>query len=238
MEEKLKSILRRIHWSLALKAAVFGASWLILPSWLFFVAAIYLYVVPRFRAGAFGFPFIVLMFFALSEAPSFLGVLLFSVLFYLLVGIKEMRFMDKRTPYEALILLFLFLAYIRFFSRFVAWDGISAFLYAFAVSLLFFFLSRGFLRYAALHGGDGATRRGLLGMGIVSLLVWEFLLVVVFLPLNFLYQSALLFMATAILFDAALDHAKNELVPGKLLVHFSVFFTFLVIILGSAKWAL
>jgi hypothetical protein len=238
MEEKLRSILRRIHWSLTLKAIIFATSWFLLPAWLFFIVALYMYVVPRFRSMTFIFPFAVLMFFAISEAPSLLGALLFSVLFYLLLGVKELGFIDKRTPYEALILSLSFLAYTQFFSRFVAWGSIGVFFYAFAVSFMFFLLCRGFLRYAVFNKEDGATRRGLLGAGIIAFFVWELLLTVVFLPLNFLYQSALLFIITAVLFDLVLDYATSELVRGKLLINFSVFFTFLVIILGSVRWAL
>src|SRR3989338_1335654 len=149
MAAKLKSILRPIHWSLAFKAALFAVAWLVLPAWAFVLVAFYLYCVPRFQALRFGFPFLALLVLLVTEPPRAVGAFFAGVAWYLLLGTKDMAFMEKRTPHAALVLLIVFLMCVLFFSRFSSWDRPEVFVYAFAVGAAFFLLCRGFLLHTA-----------------------------------------------------------------------------------------
>lgn len=73
---------------------------------------------------------------------------------------------------------------------------------------------------------------------IVAFLVWEFMLALLFVPLNFLYQSMLLLLATTILFEITLDYLGGRLTRRRTLINFSTFLVLAVIILGSAQWGL
>ena len=146
--------------------------------------------------------------------------------------------------------------FLRFFAHFDSWSGEAAWLYAFLICLAFFFLAKGFWGYGNLHKvarGDAdhpdkshslpakefsGEKHAVVTAGIMAFAVLELAVVLLFLPINFLYQSALLFVAAAILIEFLIDYASGTLGRAKLLASFSIFFTFLVIILGSAQWTL
>ncbi len=61
MAEKLRSISKRINWSLVLRSVIFGVAWWALPFWLFLLVALYLYFVPITGASKVSVPFFVLL---------------------------------------------------------------------------------------------------------------------------------------------------------------------------------
>lgn len=238
MAAKLKSILRPIHWSLVLRAAVFCVAWLTLPLSWFLVVAFYLYLFPLFKPLKLALPFLIVIFFAAVETPGVLLAILFSIFFYLILGIKDLIFIDRKTAYEILVLLLLFLVFIRFFSHFDGGVRPAAIFYAFVIGAILFFLAKEFLGYSS--GGDAgvadAVRRKNVISGIIGLVVLQLALVFLFLPINFLYQAAAIFLAAALLLELAYDYLGGKLTRRRILASFSALFVFLVVILGSVQW--
>jgi len=237
MAVKLKSVLKRIHWSLALKAAVFAASWFLLPLWLFFLIALYLYFVPPFQSGKLVAPFLVLMFFATTLTPSLWLAALFGVLWYLILGIKDLVFIDRKEAYESLVLLLIFFSGIRFFAHFDSWSGIMPLLADLLFGAAVFLLCKGFLGYVDEAHGVSRERKAIAAV-VAALVIFEAALIIVFLPLHFLYQASLFFITALVFLESVFEYARGALTRRMLLMNFSIFFVFLVIILGSAKWTL
>ena len=160
--EKLKSILRPIHWSLVLRTFIFGGSWLILPLWVFLLVALYFYLFPFFHPVKFA---------------------------------------------------------VHFFT------------------LLFFFLSRGFLRHTIVSSELTHKNRSRISLFVLDFLLCQLLLGILILPLNFLYQTAFFFLVAAVLIESVFDYLCGTLTSRRLLGNFSVFLVFSVLILGSAPWS-
>jgi hypothetical protein len=70
------------------------------------------------------------------------------------------------------------------------------------------------------------------------LLMWQLLIVGIFLPLDFLYQSAIIFLVAAILIELVPQYIFGELSRIKVLVTGAVLFSLLVIVIASARWIL
>lgn len=240
--EKLKSALRQTHWSLALRAAVFGASWLFLPFWVFMLVALYFYFIPFFQPWILAFPSLVLIFFTAVLAPSLWLAVFFGVTWYLILGIKDLIFVGRKQAYEMLVFLLVFLITVGFFSYFDSWAGTLPMIYSLTMSAVIFLLSRGFLNYGADSPGSAGHReksaKNTIAAGVVALVLFELSLPFLVLPLHFLYQASLFFVVSVILMESAFEYAKGTLTRQVLLVNFSIFFIFLVIILGSAQWTL
>jgi len=68
------------------------------------------------------------------------------------------------------------------------------------------------------------------------LLTWQLLIVGLFLPLDFLYQSAIIFLVAVIILDLVPQYVFGELTRRKVLATGTVLFALLVIVLSSARW--
>mgnify|MGYP001616747163 FL=1 len=239
MAEKLESLLRGIPWYLVLKSASFGVGWLVLPFWLFLILAAYLYLLPFFRPLKMALAFLILIFLVLESPHAIWMAVLYSVLFYLILGIKDLVFIERRPYYEMLILLITFIVFIGFFNIFEERGGYSAYISALLVSLIFFFLTRGFLdNDGGIYARDIAfVRRRDVCVAVLSLLIWQMFAVLMFLPVNFLYQAAILFLFTTVGLEMVSDYLENSLTNRRILFDFSVFIVFLVVILGLIPWS-
>jgi len=240
MEAKLKLILKQIPWSLVLKAAAFSLAWLFLPAWISFVLALYFYFWPFFHSRKLLFPFVLFLLFALGLPGTFWFAAVLGAIFFSILGIKNLIFVNRFGNHQFLAFLLFFLAELSFFFSVERWNDWRAPFLSLGTGLLFFFLTRQLLRYVeppkemGLPLGSPAS----LGAGIGSFLVWQLSLAILFLPLNPLYQTALLFLVTVILADFLLERARGRLDRRKLLTDFSIFFIIVSFILISAEWGL
>ncbi len=223
-----------------IKALVFGAAWLILPFWVFLLVALYLYFFPFFRPFDLFLPFAILIFFAAIEPTGTLFALLLGVIFYLILGIKDLIFIGRKSAYEVLSLILMFLALMKFFSKFDSWGDPGAFFWIFLLAAIFFFLAKDFLRNSGKAGAEtrSAAISPSLAAGISAMVFLQISIATLFLPLNLLYQSALVFLMVAITLELAFDYSAEALSRRKILISFSIFFSFLVVILGAAQWGL
>jgi hypothetical protein len=245
MAEKLRSILRRISWSSVLKAVIFAVAWWALPFWLFLLVALYLYFIPITGAGMVSVPFFVLLLITLLQKPSVIFAVIFGIVFYFLLLVKDLIIIDRRSAYEVLMLVLSYLLIRGFFlnvgGSFGWWSLIDSAVAAVAVSALVGSFIKNFSTASAMPDAAGLREahsfRRMLGW-LTFLLTWQLLIVGLFLPLDFLYQSAIVFLIAVIILDLVPQYVFGELTRAKVLVTGTVLFALLVIVLSSARWTL
>lgn len=71
-----------------------------------------------------------------------------------------------------------------------------------------------------------------------ALLVWQFSLVLLFLPISALHQAALLFIFGVVFLELFSYHIEEALTRERMLVHFSIFFILTVALLASIEWSI
>lgn len=225
---------------LALKAALLAAAWLILPGWFFLLLSFYFYFVPIFHPWKVFLPFLCFLFLAFNGPVNFGFAVILAVLFYIILGIKDLIFIDRRSAYNNLVLVLIFLLDIWFFSSFfgdsVGRLGIVSIFLLSAISCL---LYREFLTYGKSDlSGAGFAGRVNLALGLAWLIISQISLAVIFLPVNFLYQTALIFFLSAAFLGLVSTYLSETISREMILMNFSVVFVFLVIALGSVQWGL
>jgi hypothetical protein len=234
MVEKLKSTLRRTNWSLLLKAVIFAVAWWALPFWLFLVIALYVYFFPIAGTGKVSVPFFVLLLISLFEGQGIVDAIIFGAIFYFILLIKDLLIIDRRSAYEIMVLVLSYLLLRTFFLNVGGSFGLRAFFYGLIVAIAMSAMIASFIKNFS--EAPRPFRRMLDWM--MFLLLWQLLIVGLFLPLDFLYQSSIVFLASALLIDLVPQYVFGELTRAKVLATGSVIFSFLVIVAASARWTL
>jgi hypothetical protein len=244
MAEKLKSILKQTNWSLVLKAVIFGAAWWaspIISFWLFLIIALYLYFIPITGTGKVSVPFLVLLLISFFQGQDILAAILFAAIFYFILLIKDLLIIDRRGAYEILMLVLGYLLTRSFFLNVGGSFDLRALLYSLIAAWAISGMVASFIKNFSAVPDDAAREarsfRRMLGW-MLFLLVWQLLLVGLFLPLDFLYQSAIVFLIAAILMDLVPQYVFGELSHAKVLATGTVVFSLLVIVCASARWVL
>lgn len=239
MAAKLKSISKQIHWSSLLKAAVFGAAWLWLPYWAFILVAFYLYFIPWFQIGRLAVPFFALILLTYLQTQGIIYAMAFAAIFYAILLMKDLIIVDRRSAYEITVLAIIFFLLRGFYETFNQGIGGSSLLFAFLLSAIVAILLRSF--FQAFSHEVGTWK----GMRLERVSVWlSFLLSAqltiagLFLPLDFMYQSTIVFLAIVFIAEIFAEHLFSGLTRNKLLGVSSTIFALLVIILTSARWGL
>jgi hypothetical protein len=225
MAEKLKSILKQTHWSLVIKAVVFGVAWFFLPFWLFLLVALYLYFVPFFQSHRLFWPFFALLILTFVEPANFLFLIVFAGLFYYLLLIKDLLLIDRRFAHELLVLVLSFLLVHDFYERFRWVIGGTALAYSLLLAILVVLMAKGFMEKA---------NRLLLWLFFV--LAWQFIVLGLFIPIDFIYQSLIVFIALFTLIDIISSYAFGSISRHKILATSLSASILLVIVLASASW--
>lgn len=262
MGERLRSILRKAHWSLALKGCAFGAGWLWLPGWLFALLALFLYFKPFFQPGKLLRSFLVLLglaagFSALTPAllPFFSGIgelfaALLAGLFFLLMGIKDLAFVHRTGRYLLLYAGLFLGVFVLSFWYAAPRDLLRLFL----VTALFLtastFLFREFLGvmrdnlFLGVPGTEEAAsvwderkRRRLL-VWALAFLVFQLFWAVNLLPIGFLMQASLLLLLVVLGSDALRAHVQGALTPFYVLRVTTVLIFVALGIFAASSWEL
>lgn len=237
METRLRFILKRIHWSLALKALALAAFWLFLPGWAFLVLSLYFYFVPVFHPWRIFLPFLAFLFLAFASPMNFGFALTLAALFYMILGIKDLIFIDRKSVYEMLVFILVFLLQIWFFANLGDLPNSVSLSSAFLLSAVSCLLYRESLSYGNdLWFAAGPNKNGKAALWLIWLLISQVSLAALFLPLHFLYQSALAFFLSAILFGLLSLYVNDVITRARVLLYFSASFVFLVTLLGLAQW--
>lgn len=265
MAEKLKSILERAHWSSILRAAVFAAAWLFLPWWLFLLVAAYCYFFHFFQPWKTFVAFLCLLALTVAQSPSPLFALVFGVVFYYILLIKDLIVIDRRSAYEVLVLALSFFLIRDFFRGFHALNG-NALFWSFGVAVAMGLLADSTMRFFAdvlpssspisLPSSSGEAddlpspsfpsdspeikiSKGhfrSIATWLITLLSWQMVLVGLFLPLDFIYQSIVVFVAVTFFYELIVGYFSNDLSRGKIFVTAGIFFSIMVLLLASVSW--
>ena len=226
---------RRGCGGLLLKAGILSAGWLLLPFWLFVVLALGFYFIPLFQPFRLWLPYLAALFLSGIISPNIWTAALLGILFFLILGIKDLILISRFSAYETLVYLLLFVIFLNYFSRFGNMDTLAGILWALAIAFLSFFLLRGFKTWSG--SGEPGRREGL-AAGLIALLVWQVILAALFLPLNFFYQTAITLLTTVILAGLFIKYKEDKLDQQTLLMGFSMFFALLAFVLASNQWGL
>ena len=240
MTAKLRSILRQTPWSLALKAGLAGLAWLFLPGWIFLAYVLWLYFVPPFRAQVLILFFCLYLAAALRLPPTPVSALALAGLLYLILGTKDLLLIDRASALAVLTFGFILLLALQFFyslghsSLANAWAGVIL------LGLITFGLLLVFLRsLGARSAGPFAVNVGVgLAAGLLALFLAQLAWALLFLPLNFLDQTALWFLAAVAGTQLAADYCGARLNRRKIFLNFAVFLVFGAVILASNQWSL
>jgi hypothetical protein len=237
MVEKSKSILRQIHWSLLLRAAIFAAAWFFLPFWLFLLIALYLYFFPLSQGTSLAIPFLVLLLLCLILHPSILLALILGAIFFYTLLIKDLLLIDRKSAYEVLTFLLSFLLLRSFYENAGGGLTLASLTLAFLVGFIITLLVRSFISSFSEAVPERASVRKIV-YWLFFILSWQLVVAGLFLPLDFIYQSAVIFLGLVTLIDLIPQYLFRELVPAKIFAVSGMVFTLLAVILASARWGL
>lgn len=254
MAEKLKSISKRIHWFLLLKGVIFAAAWFFFgsysPSFLIFaIVALYLYFSPLAQSSTVAAPFLVLMLLTFLEPVNLLLAFIFGIVFFYILLVKELILIDRKSAYEVTVLSLMFLLLLGFYERFGGSLDILSLYYSLCGAAIMGFLTWSFIRFgyptaepsgvldvAEGYGNLPALSRISVVLSVV--LMWQFLLVALFLPVDFVYQTIIAFLGVIFIIDLVPQYLFGESSREKVLATLSVIFVLFVFVLGSARWGL
>jgi hypothetical protein len=211
----------------------------VLPFWLFLLIALYLYFVPMTGAHKVSAPFFVLLLITFLQRPGIIFAVIFCIVFYFLLLVKDLIIIDRRLAYEVLMLMLSYLLMRGFFlnvgGSFGWWSLADSAVAAWAVSALVTSFVKNFSTAPEDSAREAQSFRRMLGW-MTFLLTWQLLIVGLFLPLSFLYQSAVVFLVAVIILDLVPQYIFGELTRVKVLATGTVLFALLVIVLSSARW--
>lgn len=240
MVGKLKLILGQIHWSLLVKASVWVLGWWFFPFWLFLILAFYLYFVPPLRSGQLFWNFfciLILSFFWRGDA--FNGLLL-GVLVYLLFGIKDLIFVNRKLVLEVLSIFGLFLLAFSIFQRIESWLSFKAVLGAMFLAGTFGFLFKSFKDYRELpkeiSGGEDKIRVEGFMTGVVVFVVFQLAFVLIVLPVPDMYKIVLFFATIVAIWEILQKYFDGTLTKRRVLVVGSVLLVIFILLLASNIW--
>ena len=236
---KLKLISRHIPWSLAAKSLGLACAWAFLSFPLFLAVAAFLYCVPLFDARRFRFLFLVMLGIAWFVPANFLSFVLLAALFFILCGIRYLLFVDRVYAYELLVFVFCIALSFIFFSHMDRIEG-DVMLGAAILAFVLFKLFQGFFAYAHASGvvQSGHERAALIFPALLSFILFELALALLFLPIHIFSQTAFLFLAAVSGIDMALDYVRGVRDERRVRIALSIFLSAAVLILLSNQWGL
>jgi hypothetical protein len=233
MAEKLKSALKIIHWSLAFKAILAGLSWIYFPWWLSVFVLLGIYFVPLFQTRHLFVPFSIAVVLGwILPANSFAGLMI-ALEMYILLGIKDFIFINRKGAFQILAALFLAEAGVVIYSVPDNWL-IGSFMYSLLFGLVYYFSGKKLFDLSSESSKNG-------GKSVIA--VFSFLLVQIsfalnFLPISSLYKSLLLILASVIFFEWQNFLFSGDLTKNKIISYAMFFVGLTVLIFAGVSWGL
>ncbi len=241
----LQSALRAIIFSLILAAVYNSRSF-----WLFFlfiVAALYFYFNPLFEAKKYFSSFLIFLIVALlavSHLPAiagkwnFFAAALFGLFFFILLGVKNLIFINRLLIYEFVnnfIFLSLFITFFLFDKS--NWFFLKYLIVFAAIFLLF----RTFLFLQDSEQGIQAPSLPILAKinlfsASLAVLTSQFILIAAYLPIGFLNLAAISLVVVLALKDLTISHLFGNLNRSVILKNATMVLIFSVIIFIASKW--
>ncbi len=234
MVEKLKLTVKQIHWSLSVKALAFALAWFFLPFWLFLLLALGLYLTPLFQSVRLALPLLATLFLAgVSETGNIWVAVSLGLVFYLLLGVKDLVLVNRGIALRTCIYLLLFLGVIRFCAAVANWEGAGVFLAPVLPALALFFLLRQLFRLEPSPTPGGIPPAVAAAIG--ALLFWEAAWVAILLPLAPLHQAAVLFISVAMAIEFLVGSLRQNLTRSTVVTNSLLLLALYIIILIAAK---
>ena len=229
----LKSVWQNPKFQLAFKAVLFGLGLAYSP-WLGVLIACWFYFRPfLYNPFALFRLLVVFLILAVVTAGGWLAVTALSILFYLILGLKNLIFIERR--YWRLILSFS-LFYLVFLNFFLidqsSWFGLKWLGFLLLVWLL--------IRdcHTLVIARSRATKQSLVSSAVLTLLAGEVMWIISWLPIGFLNSANLAVLFMLLLFDLTVNHFWGTLRKKLILRDFLLFLGLLIVILGTSKWIL
>ena len=164
----------------------------------------------------------------------FLTAALLALVFFFILGIKDLVFVRRAQAYETLLFLLLFFLFAALFSSFPAWGAPRALLASLAAGVAAFSLLYGFFNYAF---PDISSFRKIAAAGAAALLLFQGSVALLFLPFGFLAQTILLFLAAVILVQCASGSFRGSIARREVLAYALSFFAVALVVFGSVSWS-
>jgi hypothetical protein len=197
------------------------------------VLGVIFYFSSLFRVKHMGIPFISALVIAHVLGQNVLAGIFLAACMFLIFGLKELVFIDRRSVYTTLIFL------IFFFTSFLLYENLDAWSVWFPVkSLLFAWLFWVLINGFLIEAEGGATGRTPLILGALAFVFWEISTAVAFLPLDFLYHAGIMVFFAFVFFEWLLDYSRGGLSKNKILLYISLLFILITLIFSFAKWSL
>lgn len=240
MAARLKSIFRAPQSALLLKSLIFGGFLLLLKlgDFGFLPILFFLWAAWILSSGAHNSGFWVLLAVAMATvqllaSPIFLlaAVIIFSAIFYLNTGIKELILAHRRElGYLKNILLF----YALFLYFFVADHSTYFWLKYLLVFLAVYLIFREWL------GGSGPelTSRQKITAWVLAFLIAEELWITALLPLGPINSANLALLTAYILFDSVRRHFEGRLNRRAILQNLTIYILLLLVIFATTQWGI
>lgn len=241
----LQSALRALIFSLTLAIAYNNRSF-----WTFFLfiaAALYFYFNPLFEAKKYFSSFLIFLVVALlavSHLPTaagkwnFLAAALFGLFFFILLGVKNLVFINRLLIYELVNNFLFFSLFMTFFlfdkSNWFFLKYAAIFLAIFALFRTFLFSQNSLRRAEALSLPISAKIN--LFSASLAVLISQFILIAAYLPIGFLNLAAISLVAVLALKDLTISHLCGNLNRSVILKNTTMVLIFSVIIFIASKW--
>ncbi len=175
------------------------------------------------------------------QPASVVMAVIFGAIFYYLLLIKELLLIDRATARSFLAMMLSLLLFREYFFRFADGPVGLALIAGFAVAALFGILMHnliGNVRRSYESGDEGESAVRNVASWLSFLLMVQCLIIGLFLPLDFIYQSVIVFLIAAIMIDFVPNQIFRTLSWKKIRLTSAVFFALFVIVLASARWGL
>lgn len=237
MELKLKSVLQSQQSILLFKALIFLGfltlvyigNFSLVPILFFLTIAIVLYSKPIFNTFYFWASFAILLILALNSPPSFFAAVFYAFLFYIILGLKNLVFINRVNWHQALHLSLFYVLFMFFWGL----DGATPFLLKLSgIFLTSLFLLREFFKVAAVD----FSKRSIAASWVFALLVVEAVWAISWLPIGFLNSAALALLAIFVLINLILHYFKGTLNKKIVLSAITFFILFMLLIFITSKW--
>lgn len=233
MAEKLKSALKIIHWSLAFKAIIAGLAWVYFPWWLSVFVLLGLYFIPLFQTRHLFTPFSLVLILGWILPVNIFSGLLIAVQMYMILGVKDFIFIDRKNILQILSVLFLAEAGVVVYSAPDNWL-LNSFMYGLLFGLVYYLCG---LKLASISEGVAKEEKKSI-IAIFSFLLVQISFALSFLPIASLYKSLLLILVAIIFFEWQNLHFLGKLYKNKIILYSLFFVGLTVLVFTGVSWGL
>lgn len=229
---------------MVVRALIFGGLLLLAKSsgfgfWLtalFLLASLFLYAQPIFNTFPLLTSFLVTIYLSLSLVRIanvwwvYLAALIVALMFYVLLRLKHLAFIDRQKWHYFLQLILFYLLYIVAFISYTPDSGIIWPLWVFIVAFL---LLRELFRVQIKEG-----RHRLLFCWLVAFIISQFIWVAGLLPIGFISLANFLTLTTFLLIELTIGHWQGIVDKPWLLRRLLIFGSLAAIIFLTSRWSI